>query len=97
MAFLSWTWKFGGANASEQMPMVNKSAHRVEDSAAATEMLRLELERGQRELNECHKRMRELQQGEMLLAGENRLLQMVARGELLRKTARKSFSPFIKS
>ncbi len=37
----------------------------------------------QRELDECRKRMGELQQGEALLAGENRLLEMVAKGESL--------------
>src|SRR6266576_6520132 len=47
------------------------------------ELVRLELERCRRELDECHRRMGELEQGEALLAGENRLLEMVATGERL--------------
>src|SRR5437867_11670896 len=52
-------------------------------AAQAGESLRLELERCQRELEACRLRMGELEQGEALLAGENRLLEMVAKGELL--------------
>src|SRR6266705_2168273 len=47
------------------------------------ELVHLELERCQRELDECHRRMGELERGEALLAGENRLLEMVAKGEAL--------------
>ncbi len=47
------------------------------------ELVYLELERCRRELDECHRRMGELEQGEALLAGENRLLEMVAKGESL--------------
>src|SRR6266550_1805131 len=47
------------------------------------ELVRLELERCRRELDACHSRMGELEQGEALLAGENRLLEMVAKGESL--------------
>src|SRR5438132_952259 len=47
------------------------------------EALRLETERCQRELEACRPRLRELEQGEALLAGENRLLEMVAKGESL--------------
>src|SRR5436309_9238751 len=46
------------------------------DAAQTVESLRLELD-------ECHRRMGELEQGEALLAGENRLLEMVAKGEAL--------------
>ena len=44
---------------------------------------RLELERCQRELQESHRRLGELEQAEALLAGENRLLELVAKGEPL--------------
>src|SRR5213592_459319 len=47
------------------------------------EALRLETERCQRELETCRLRLGELEQGEALLAGENRLLEMVAKGEAL--------------
>src|SRR5262245_8038931 len=43
----------------------------------------IELERCQRELEACRLRLGELEQGEALLAGENRLLEMVAKGEAL--------------
>src|SRR2546422_11147397 len=46
------------------------------DAAERVESLR-------RELDACRKRMGELEQGEALLAGENRLLGMVAKGEAL--------------
>src|SRR5580658_2714380 len=45
--------------------------------------LRLELERCQRELEACQLRMGELEQTEALLAGENRLLGMIAKGDAL--------------
>src|SRR6185436_3319475 len=47
------------------------------------EALRLEAERCQRELEACQLRLGELEQGEALLAGENRLLEMLAKGEAL--------------
>src|SRR5438094_1179717 len=47
------------------------------------EALRLETERCQSELEACRLRLGELEQGEALLAGENRLLEMVAKGEAL--------------
>src|SRR5438034_11184803 len=53
------------------------------DAAKKVKSLRLELERCQRELDACRKRMGELEQGEALLAGENRILEMVAKGESL--------------
>jgi PAS domain-containing protein len=53
------------------------------DAAQTVEPLRLELERYQRELEACRCRLEELEQGEALLAGENRLLEMVAKGEPL--------------
>lgn len=53
------------------------------DAAETVESLRLELERCQRELEECRRRKGQLEQAEALLAGENRLLEMVARGDSL--------------
>ncbi len=53
------------------------------DAAKTVESLRPELARCQRELGECRLRMGELEQAEALLAGENRLLEMVAKGESL--------------
>src|SRR6266702_2436901 len=50
------------------------------DDAKPVELLRLEMERCQRELNECRNRVEQMGQAETLLAGENRLLEMVARG-----------------
>jgi len=46
---------------------------------APAESVRLELERCQRELDDCHKRLGELEQAEALLAGERVILEMVAR------------------
>ncbi len=43
----------GGENENVQMPTVNNSARPVEDSVAAAEAARLELERCGRELDEC--------------------------------------------
>src|SRR5437016_14336563 len=51
--------------------------------AKTAESLRLQLERCQRELNQCRARTGELEDAEPLLAGENRLLEMVAKGEPL--------------
>jgi signal transduction histidine kinase len=53
------------------------------DDAKRIESPRIELERCQRELEGCRLRLGELEQGETLLAGENRLLEMVAKGEAL--------------
>jgi signal transduction histidine kinase len=53
------------------------------EAAETVESLRLELERCQRELDTWRERTGELEQGETLLAGENRLLEMVAKGESL--------------
>jgi PAS domain S-box-containing protein len=53
------------------------------DDAKTVESLRLEMEQCQRELEACRLRMGELEQGEALLAGENRLLELVAKGESL--------------
>src|SRR2546427_4023756 len=60
-------------------------AHLEETAATAktVESLRPELERCQSELEVCRLRMGELEQAEALLAGENRLLEMVATGESL--------------
>ena len=52
-------------------------------AAQTAESVRLELEQCQRELEACRLRMGELEQAEALLAGENRLLEMVAQGEPL--------------
>src|SRR5205823_11288259 len=65
------------------MPTVNNIAQTVEDSAAAAETLRLELERYKSELGECRKRMGELEQGDALLAGEKRILEMIAKSSPL--------------
>src|SRR3989442_5291814 len=53
------------------------------DAAKTVESLQPELARCQRELGECRLRTGELEQAEALLAGENRLLEMVANGEAL--------------
>src|SRR6267154_2327087 len=45
--------------------------------------MKADLEQCRRELSECRRRMGELEQGEALLAGENRVLEMVAKGESL--------------
>src|SRR3989442_2590211 len=62
---------------------MNTGSNEVADAATATETLRPELGRCQRELEACRRRLGELEQGEALLAGENRLLEMVAKGEAL--------------
>ena len=54
-----------------------------DDSVAAAETLRLELERYRSELGECRKRMGEREQGEALLAGEKRILEMIAKSSPL--------------
>ncbi len=55
-------------------------SNEIEDAAKATDPLRLDLEHCRRELEVCRLRMGELAQAEALLAGENRLLEMVAKG-----------------
>src|SRR4026208_2065326 len=62
---------------------MNTGSNRVADAATATETLRPELQRCERELAAGCGRLEELDQGEALLAGENRLLEMVAKGEPL--------------
>ena len=62
---------------------MNTGSNEVADTAAATEALRPEVEQYRRELDECRRRMGELEQAEALLAGENRLLKMVASGRSL--------------
>src|SRR6059036_2563070 len=62
---------------------MNAQLEETGEAAKTVESLRLELERCQRELDECHRRLGELEQAEALLAGENRLLEMVAKGESL--------------
>src|SRR5437867_7370122 len=65
------------------MSGVKTRLEQTSDDTKRVESLRLELERCQRELEACRLRMGELEQGEALLAGENRLLEMVAKGESL--------------
>src|SRR5438477_4279671 len=60
------------------------NAHlQTEEAAAALESLQLELGRCRKELEACRLRLGELEQVEALLTGENRLLEMVAKGEAL--------------
>jgi PAS domain S-box-containing protein len=65
---------------------MNTDLEETADAAETVESLRLELERCQRELEECRQRKGQLEQAEALLAGENRLLEMVARGCSLPET-----------
>src|SRR5213593_3819305 len=65
------------------MSGVKTRLEQTTDDTKAVESLRLEMERCQRELEACRLRLGELEQGEALLAGENRLLEMVAKGESL--------------
>jgi hypothetical protein len=57
----------------------------IEDTNAAQGIgaLQLELEQCRRELDECRKRMGELEEGEALVAGENRILEMIAKSSPL--------------
>src|SRR6266536_3843459 len=55
----------------------------IGNSVRDGELVRLELERCRRELEESRRRLGELEQAEALLAAENRLLEMVAKGEAL--------------
>src|SRR5438094_2978054 len=60
------------------------NAHlQTEEADAALEPLQLELGRCRKELEACRLRLGELEQVEALLTGENRLLEMVAKGEPL--------------
>src|SRR3989442_4987115 len=65
------------------MSGVKTRLEQTTDDTKGVESLRLEMERCQRELEACRLRLEELEQGEALLAGENRLLEMVAQGEAL--------------
>src|SRR5205814_9401316 len=65
------------------MSGVKTRLEQTTDDTKRVEALRLEMERCQRELEACRLRLGELEQGEALLAGENRLLEMVAKGEAL--------------
>src|SRR5207247_11359639 len=65
------------------MSDVKTRLEQTTDDTKGVESLRLEMERCQRELEACRLRLGELEQGEALLAGENRLLEMVAKGEAL--------------
>ena len=62
---------------------MNPGSNEIAGAGTATEALRLEVERCRRELDECRKRTAELEQAEALLAGEKRILEMVARGSAL--------------
>src|SRR5258708_6005989 len=62
---------------------MNTRLEEVRNAAEAIEPLRPELERHQSELEACRLRMGELEPAEALLAGENRLLEMVAKGGAL--------------
>src|SRR5205814_4787270 len=65
------------------MSGVKTRLEQTTDDTKGVESLRIEMERCQRELEACRLRLGELEQGEALLAGENRLLEMVAKGEAL--------------
>src|SRR6266550_4877920 len=62
--------------------MSGMKTHLEETTADAkpVELLRLQLEQCQRELEVCRLRLGELEQAEALLAGEKRILELVARG-----------------
>ena len=53
------------------------------DAAGQVESFRLELERCQRDLDACRRRRVELEQAELLLAGEKRILEMIGKGNPL--------------
>src|SRR5437016_6815877 len=65
------------------MSGVKTRSEQTTDDTKGVESLRLEMERCQRELDACRLRLGEQEQGEALLAGENRLLEMVAKGGAL--------------
>src|ERR1043166_8876356 len=60
---------------------MNARLPEVEAPARTPELLQRELERRQGELEACRLRMGELKRAEALLAGEKRLLEMIAKGE----------------
>src|SRR3989454_5261425 len=62
---------------------MNARLDQIEADGQTVEWLRPELERSQSELHEYRLRMGELEQVEALLAGENRLLELLAKGESL--------------
>jgi len=62
---------------------MNTRVEAIVNSVNDGEWLRLELERCRRELEESRRHLGELEQAEVLLAGENRLLEMVAKGDPL--------------
>src|SRR5256885_14357385 len=62
---------------------MNAHLEETADAVKTVESLRLELKRCRGELEMGRFRMGELEQVEALLAGENRLLEMVAKGEAL--------------
>src|SRR5437773_6013003 len=66
------------------MSGVKTRLEQTTDDTKRVESLRIEMERCQRELEARRLHMGELEQAEALLAGENRLLEMVAKGEALR-------------
>ena len=55
----------------------------TEGAVSTVESLRLELERCQSELEECRLRMRQAEKAEEFLAGEKRILEMIAKGDSL--------------
>src|SRR5438046_1398089 len=65
------------------MSGVKTRLEQTTDDTERVESLRIETEWCQRELEARRLRLEELEQGEALLAGENRLLEMVAKGEAL--------------
>jgi len=62
---------------------MNARLEEAADVVDSVESLRLELERCQRELGQSRSRAGELERAETVLAGENRLLEMVAKGASL--------------
>ena len=62
---------------------MNAQSQEQADTAATIELLRLELGQCQRELTRCNDRIEEMEHAEAMLAGENRILDMIARGESL--------------
>src|SRR5258706_12097876 len=58
-------------------------SNEIADGSTEAEALRPELERCQSELEAFRRRLGEMERAEALLGGENRLLEMVAKGEAL--------------
>src|SRR5882672_8113450 len=65
------------------MSGVKTRLEQTTDDTKRVESTRIEMELCHHELAACRLRLGELEQGEALLAGENRLLEMVAKGESL--------------